>query len=298
VLEFFTLENNRIDAILEAADPVVNEVKNVNKSKLDSDTTKNTFDSLKDNPLLSKKNIINIIKNAIDQLKVSIRQWLQKLKNRIRMLLETNQGYMKQLQKRQQQVQPVEALKIKSYTYHIPMLEKVYNNIKASYTKNMELVYKALTNINNPNNKFLEGKNEAIIIKEIMQAGFRNNEVETPNQFFAFLKEQFRGKATEKLYRKDQLPTIIKLSDDYEALQTRVNNEQNAANRIVNMMESLGAKMRYQIKDQETLKVIKDLVKVATKVRSFYDSFISYYIELRIEQMINYRTIVKKFYQF
>ena len=120
----------------------------------------------------------------------------------------------------------------------------------------------------------------------------------SPNKFFTFIRDQFRGESKEILYRREQLPAIIKLSQDYQALSAKLGKEHANANRELNRIKALETKMLYNGNNADKAKLCNDLVKVATKVRNFYQSFISYYMELKLEQILSYRAIVKRFYQF
>ena len=298
VLESYTENILWLESAFEAAEePVTKMVNDTNKSKITNNTADE--DPTKSNSPLTKKTFGNVLKGILETLKNLISKWSIKLKNRLKMMMNTNKGYIKQLNDRMKTVKPGEAIKVVTYAYNIPMIERVYNGVSKQYSTIMNNILNVIANIDkvDPNN-VLDGKKDNDLIQDMIQAGFKNNSLDSPNKFFTFIRDQFRGESKEILYRREQLPAIIKLSQDYQALSAKLGKEHANANRELNRIKALETKMLYNGNNADKSKLCNDLVKVATKVRNFYQSFISYYMELKLEQILSYRAIVKRFYQF
>lgn len=258
-------------------------------------------DSLNDTNTLGKmnKSLSTMIANLVDKCKAAINAALLRMQNRLKLLLETDKGYTRNLRERQIAVKPVQNLQITTYQYNNTALKLIQTKITAEYNKVLQYFVNIVAHPTEEKVKDIDTTNPQAYINIMIQNATGNKELKSVNDFFNYVKDKFRGKKVTYVYSAKQLPQIVKLSEDTSAYNALYNKCKMDGKKVLTNLDTLVKKFKYQNPDnKEMYKKLVSAVNLMSQVNTFYNAFLRYLSELYIERTMSYRAICKKFYQF
>lgn len=288
------------DASTVSSNPKSTISSTINASAATSDTTKSTeTKSTAKSNLLAKasekvKALIEKIGGMLDALK-------RKLENRFRLCMQSDKGFYNLYYKRKSMIKPYKAVKVISYSYNDQILDttidKIVGEVKACMEK-LRLI-EGTTNgsariteiINAPQGKMIE----TLLAPYCKDA---ETPVTSIQEFVRYIVGKYRGDKKELVYKDTEIPRIEQLAVKTEKIRTKCNSYLNTAKESYNQVKSLRYLINRNSGNEKVIKLITSNTAKAAELYNAYSALISTYFELKLEESLNYRLILRKFYQF
>lgn len=304
----YAYESNNVDILNIIADSFdvameadSNTPDEVNASKAVSDTVKSDERKAIDKTTLINK-VVERVKALIKKIGDMFEALRRKLSNRLRLLGETDKGFAKLYYKQKSMIKPYKTIKVVSYAYINQVLDAPIDKLlrETSMCLDKLRAIEGTTNgssrisdiLNAPQGKIIE------VLLEPYVDGNSKGTISSINDFIKYLVEKYRGEKKELVYHDTQLPQIESIALSTKDLSAKCNTYLKSAQEAYNKLKVL----EYQVSRNSTdEKVIKLVTANAAKAATLYNAFsalIHSYYELKLEQSLNYRIILKKFYQF
>ena len=272
----------------------------INARKAVSDTMKN--DNREENPNSSEKvsklqKAMDAVRNFIKKIGSILDNLKRILSNRFKLMVQSDRGFFNLYNKQKQIQKPEDQIKVVSYSYLNERLEQpmhgLMNDMKACLT--------ALS-MTNPNTT-PQGRAGEIIgangnMGEVLFKPYcrdSKDPVTSAPEFIKYMVNNYRGEKSEKLYRSDQLGAI-----ERNAMSAReISNQCQAYLRDAEAQYGRIKMLQNQLNNNSDEKVVELVKKNASKAATLYgiyNSVIHMYYEVRLEQSMNYRIVLKRFY--
>lgn len=305
-----TYESYRIDisnilscdiGIALEAESETNTPAEVNAKTAVSDTVRSDEDKAVNKTLIINK-VIERVKALIKKIGEIFDTLRRKLSNRLRLLGETDKGFYKLYYKRKSMVKPLQVVKVISYTYNNQVLdrpiEKMMQEIPACLDK-----LRAVEGTTNGSSRISEiitapqGKILEVLLEPYVDSSDKGI-VDNINDFTKYLVGKYRGEKKEMVYRDTELPKIEASAMSTKDIASKCNAYLKDAQDAYNKLKALEYQVSRNLSDEKVVKLVTtNAAKAATLYNAFSALLHSYY-ELKLEQSLNYRIILKKFYQF
>ena len=123
-------------------------------------------------------------------------------------------------------------------------------------------------------------------------------EIDSIPLFIKYLVTRYRGEKKEFLYRDTQLQQIEANALSTKELAGRCNGYMKSAQDAYMKIKTLEHKISRTSSDEKELNLIASNAAKAATLYNAYATLVHSYYELKLEQSLNYRIILRKFYQF
>ena len=271
----------------------------VNNAKLaSSDTSKN--------PAEAERNKANLVRNITAKVKALIEKIQQilsslalKLQNRFRLMRETDKGFSKMYYSRKAMVKPYNATKVISYQYNDNFLEQTVTKMMQEVTLCIDRlrIAEGSTNSNARISQIVSAQ-QGQTISTLLSPYVKDANVNTIPKFIKYMTSEFRGEKKELVYRANQLPNIEKFALSTKDLQTKCEQYSRNATTTFNRLKALEFQIRRNSDNKQLLEMVAQNMSKASLLYNAYSSILHTYFELKLEEALNYRQILKRFYQF
>ena len=276
---------------------------NSTENQVNGNTTQ-TVDTTKQSsiqPSLKTKNsliarIQKVIKTIIDKIQTAS----VKIMNRLKLMLESDKAFNATLSKRRASVKPLKNFKAITYTYDQEYLDNLIDNIS-----NLSLM--CIKQLNNFTGASSDPKVKQVIesdpgaVSNVLLSFFTKDKTQEGGpdvqSFTREMIDTYRGKKEEKLWSQSQIPELMRVAQGSNQLTTKCNELINKCKNSVNALKVTEAKARAQT----TADGIMDISRRVTKATSIYNTLLTLtrmYFELKLEEALSARMLLKKFYQF
>ena len=109
--------------------------------------------------------------------------------------------------------------------------------------------------------------------------------------------DTFRGEKSEKLFSQSQIPALITTAKSSNQLSNECNELIGKCKNSVNKLKLIEARARAQ----NTTEGLSNISRRVTKATSIYNTLLTIsrmYFELKLEESLSARMLLKKFYKF
>jgi hypothetical protein len=243
--------------------------------------------------------VLEFIKALIIKIGEIFEALRRKLTNRLRLLMETDHGFFSVYNKRKAMVKPYPNIRVVNYKYVDHVLDQPINNI----LKDINDCLRSMKTIENQPtasdrvSTILESSKTSIIEK-LIEPYCDNENITTIPQFMKYLIEKYRGEKSEYVYTSAQIPQIEKMAMSTSDLNRKCNEFIRTANVLYNELKIFQSQASRAHDDTETLNIIASNASKAAELYNAYTAIINFYYEAKLEQSLNSRALLKRFYQF
>ena len=272
----------------------------IDSSKAVSDTVKSDEAKSASKTMLINK-VIEKVKALIKKIFSMFESLKRKLSNRFRLLGETDKGFFNMYYRRKSMVKPYKNVKVISYEYNNQFLDRRADKLMSEITGCLDKLraIKGTTNINARLSEIItapQGKVIEVLLSPYIESG--DAPVTTMESFIKYIVSKYRGDKKEIVYNDTQLPQIEANALSTKAIASKCNNYLNSAQESYNKLKTLEHQISRTTDDEKVTKLISSNAAKAATLYNAYTTFLSAFYELKLEQSLNYRIILKKFYQF
>lgn len=260
------------------------------------DTTKNNQldpSSKKKQSLIQR--IQQIIKKVIDK----IQQASIKIINRLKLMMESDKAFFNTLSQRRASQQPLKNFKAITYSYDERYLETTMNGIQKTAIAAIKQLQNFTGTSTDPKVKqILESDQSAV--SNVLLSFFTKEKTEGGPDVQSFTREmidRFRGEKKESMHNQSEIPTLIAQAKGTGELSSKCNEMIRECKNSVNVLKAIEAKARVQ----NTSEGLLNISRRVNKAVSIYNTLLTLtrmYFELKLEQSLSARMLLKKFYTF
>lgn len=256
-----------------------------NVTSADDDTKKRNF----------AQKIKDKLKKLISEIIAIIDRQSSEILSIIKRVLLSDKGFKEACRKAIKDKKPLEAVKLIAYQYDDSFLDTNLRKFENAINSVADL--NKLTDLDSENNP-LDMKNKDLVAYVLREAGCPKDITDT-NLYFEFLKKGFRVAKKEQLYKSSETKKYYDITSMYDRINKIANNKQNAfrakVSKLNTSMNSVITNLQYTDDQKRTClnrsKNMSHLINTNLSVLSIY-------VQLKIEQMLSYRIVLKKLYQF
>lgn len=238
------------------------------------------------------KSFIKKILGIIDNVK----QWLQ---NRLRTLMANDRSFSNTYQKQKRLVKPQDNVVVINYAYDNNKLERPYQALMKDVESTLETL--SLLNPSNSSQRVTDiiKAPQGQMLKVLFEPYCKDSDTEITSApaFVKYLVASYRSDKRERNYEAKDIPAIERNAMNTEEIRNRCSLYINNCTRIYSKIRNLEREM-IPSADEKTVSLIRENARKAAILYNTYNSLIHSYFELRLEQAMNYRIILKKFYSF
>lgn len=245
--------------------------------------------------------MIQYIRELFKRLDGLIQRTFMKLKTFILRVAQTDKGFEDNFRKAFKAKKPLEAIKLVTYDYNPDVLQgemvklnKAVMDLCNQIAKNTS--YVALTNPNTANDMD-RTPNELyqIILKKMAVPA----DVKDINTYFLHVKDKYRQEKTEKLFKASETMNYFNITRGSTNLETALKSSQSQISRqIATLKSNLHNTIQNKQARPEVKKRAVKQCKNLTHIMNFYMRFIDLYVQMNLERLFTYRTVLKKLYDF
>ena len=243
--------------------------------------------------------VANKVKALLDKIRGIISALALKLKNRLRLVGTTDKGFLKMYYSRKSMVKPYDSTKVVSYQYNNAWMEKTLTKLLGEVTLCIDKlrIAEGTSNTNARISQIVSAP-QGQMLQNLFSPYMDKPENVTVTKFISYATNKFRGEKKELIYRSTQLPLIEKFAISTKDVSTRCENYIKTVESSFNRLKSLEYQIRRNSENQRLLELISQNVSKAAILYNAYSALVHTYFELKLEQSLNYRQLLKRFYQF
>lgn len=267
---------------------------------MEEEVAKNTTQASKEEPGMVDK-MIDTVKKLFMRLNGLIQKSFLKFKNFMMKVAESDQGFENEFRKAFKAKKPLTAIKLVTYDYNPNILDaellKINKVIQGLFNgmKN-KTSYTALSDTTTAND--MDRSPEEIyqmIFKELSCPG----DVKDINTYFIHIKNKFRVDKKEVLFKSSQTQEYYQMTKQHSMLMEKIKKSEGVvSNQVATMKSNLhNAILNKQSKPEVKKRAVKQC-KNLTHIMNFYIRFMDIYMQLNLERLFTYRTVLKKLYSF
>ena len=270
----------------------------INAKKAVTDTVKPEEKS-NANKMSKYQKAVTKLKEFIKKIGALLENLRRTLTNRFKLMIESDRGFQKLYIRQKQTIKPYDRVSVINYAYDNAKLEQPMKGLM----NDMKNTLSALT-MTNPGST-PSGRVSEILEAEqghMLEALFKpytrdaKDPILSGAEFVKYMVNSYRGEKAERIYSSDQLGAI-----ERNAMSSReISNQCNAYLRDCEALFHKVRAMENQLSPQAEEKEIEMVQRNAQKASVLYNTYnaiVHMYYEVRLEQSMNYRIILKKFYQ-
>lgn len=247
---------------------------------------------------------LNIVSKLVQKITDIIGQFIQKVSSRLKLFLETDKGFTDKYLKQKSIAKPLQNVKVMSYTYNANVLNQIMTKITADISHALtSLATYAQTGAQNfsARDREILGEGAKLNYAGLFGAYTKDPNVTSPADFVKWTITKFRGEKKNIMYNVSQIATIEQLARNSKELRVLSSDHITKARLLLNRIKAFTDRAKRLARAQgigkEGIQQLLDNVNKATKLFNIYASICNAYYEMQLEMTLNYRVILKKFYQ-
>ena len=242
---------------------------------------------------------LEAVRNFMKKIATLLQQAKRWIESRIRAMQGNDRSFQNQYEKQRQLVKPHHEVVVINYSYNNAKLEDPMKGLM----KDMQDCLRTLAFTNGATNA--SGRVSEIInapqgkmLEKLFEPYSRNAQdpVTSATLFIRHLLIEYRGEKAERKYNESQIPAIEKNAMATADITGRCQAYLNDCTRLFNNVKQLEKQLTPNT-DEKVITMVKENARKAAVLYNSYSSLIHMYFEVRLEQSMNYRIILKRFYQ-
>lgn len=267
---------------------------------MEEEVAKNPTQASKEEPGMIDK-MIDTVKKLFMKLNGLIQKNFLKFKNFMMKVAQTDQGFENEFRKAFKAKKPLTAVKLITYDYNPNVLDEELvkiNKVIQGLFNGMQnkTSYTALSDATTANDMDRSPD-------EIYEMIFKNlncpSNVQDINSYFIHIKKKFRNDKKETLFKSSQTQEYYQITKQHTKLMEKIKKSEGV---VSNQVATLKANLHNTILNKQSRPEVKKRAvkqcKNLTHIMNFYIRFMDIYMQLNLERLFTYRTVLKKLYEF
>lgn len=271
-------------------------------SKIDNKATDMTNDNNQLQPSEKmKRSILQKIQDFIQKISNMVQEASVKIANRVKLLVMSDKAFLNTLHQKRASNKPLNAFKAITYTYDPRYLENVMDQATKISLGAINQLTSSNTAITDPKVKSVVECSPDATTSVLLSQFVNNNAKHDANiDIHTFSREMidtFRGKKEEKVWNQSHIPTLIQIAQGSTKMGAKYNEVINRCKNSINSLKQL----QVQARTQKSTEQLKEITQRVNKCMAIYNALVTInrmYFELKTEEILSARELLKKFYQF
>ena len=232
--------------------------------------------------------IRDTVNTLFKTLMAIIDRYVVKFKNVCQRILTSDKGFEVKIRKAIRDNKPLQGVKLVAYEYNDNFLENELNKISNIIPKYIQEMQAEKTEVDEE-----EDTMENIVLK---QMGVPPN-VKNVQLYFEYMKENFRKEKQARLFTASKATLYLTKALVYENTRKKVTEKQRMMSHQASIIKG---NLNKVLMDKQLPKEVKTRVtrrfKNVTHLFNIYTTFLDFYFQLKIEEFLSYRAVLKKLY--
>lgn len=267
---------------------------------IEEEVAKDNTQASKEEPGILDK-MIKTVKELFAQLNGMIQKNFLKFKNFLTRVAQSDNGFDDNFKKAFKEKKPMEAIKLITYEYNPELLDTEMKKINAILIKlfgNManKTSYTALSDANTVNDMDRTPEELYTIIFKQLNCP---SDVKDLSTYFLYIKNKYRVNKKEMLFKSSRTQEYYEITKSHNKLTKEIQKSQTI---IANQVGTLKSNLRNTILNKQARPEVKKRAlkqcKNLTHLFNFYIRFVDIYMQLQLERLFTYRTVLQKLYGF
>lgn len=239
-----------------------------------------------------KSKIVQMVQKIIDKIKVFIERAKMHIANKMKLLYETDRGYMKNLERAKGTAKPLKGFKAIVYTYDNTYLESTMAKVLRGFIDEAKEI---------STKNYTESADEPVpsgdeVISKVLGEVAKNKDGITVQSFSRELIDTVRGEKKEGLFNQSQIP-VLERTVTQGASKSAFADYMAEIDRSGQALESKKAQLS-RVDSQEEIQKITKAMSTISQCYSAATTLCKIYYELKVEQYLSAREVLRQFYQF
>ena len=198
-------------------------------------------------------------------------------------------------------VKPYESVQVISYQYNDAILDMPIQKLMDETVLCLDKL-RAVKGTVNSSARISDILNapQGKIIEELLSPYVKDSDipVTTVDGYIKYVVKNYRGEKKELIYRDTQLAQIEKYAMSTQEISSRSNKYLTKAKDAYSKLKDLEHQISRNSNNDEVAKLVASNAAKAAVLYNAFSALIHAYYELKLEESLNYRIILRKFYQF
>lgn len=217
-----------------------------------------------------------------------------KISNFLSRVSQSNNGFINDCRKAIVKNKPLEGVKLITYQYNDGILDGEMNKMTNIILKKIADTKTSYAEISSDDNN-----DSGDIIGDLFKELRVPSDIKNINTYFMYIKDKFRTSKKENLFTANKTQQYYSNATNIKKIINISNNRKQIINQQTNTIKS---NLQNIIKNNMSQNEIKQKAlrkyKNMTHLYNFYVHFIEIYVQLKVEESLTYRMVLKKLYHF
>jgi len=249
-----------------------------------------------------KQNFGNIllqkVKKLIDEISAMIDRLVSRIKNVIRRIMQTDEGFKKQIRTAIKKNKPSEGIKLITYSYNDTVLDDLYNKITKTVFSMVGSLKTSYVEEKEDNNEHPLDMPKEKLYQHVFEKSGCPSDVTSIKLLYDHMRKIYRREKKETLFTADNTRMYYNITMSYSKLETEINAKNTLMRQQVSVLRT---NLNNIIKnDRAADDVKKRATKQATNASllyNLYSNILTMYFELKTECIMSYRLVLKRLYR-
>lgn len=244
-------------------------------------------------------NIRQRITKIINELIGIITRAFGALDNAMTKVIQTDHGFSDQCRKAMKSTKPLQAVKLIAYDYQDPFLDQQLNKWDT-------VVQKTLTSLKTDlRSEQLSGRPDVLdlsssdMVKAILKMVGAPSNITDMNLYFLYLRREYRKGKVERLFKRSEIRQYYNMTQNCKNLKNMVSAKQifmkENVTRVKSALQQISENRR--VGEGIRKRVLRQSTN-ASHLFNMYVSFLKAYTQLKTEEILSYRAVLKKILRF
>lgn len=295
------VSNEYIDCVVTESDLFINEIESLfYEIAMEEEVAKNNTQVSQDESGMIDK-MIKIIKDIITKLNGMIQMNFLKFKNYLAKIAQSDNGFKSSFKEAFVKKKPMEGIKLISYDYNPQLLDTELARVnKAVFGLFSNMQNKtSYTALSDPNTANDMDRTPDEIFQSIFKKLNCPPDVKDLSTYFLCIKNKYRSNKREILFTASKTQEYYAITQSHAKLMEKINKSQTlVANQVAVLKSNLHNTIQNkQVRPEVKKRAVKQC-KNLSAILNFFIRFVDIYMQLQLERLFTYRTVLKRLYDF
>lgn len=241
----------------------------------------------------------NTIEKLIKNLRGIIERCTYTVMKAIQKVLLSDKSFDKKLKEAMDKNKPLESIKVISYQYNDTFLDGELQKVTSACMNLLSEVKASPSDLKNPDKTTIDSTKD--IEKDLIQRLHipSGESTSSLNSYFLYLKKGYRVEKKEMQINSSDTQKYQNISLNYRNIESLIKSKSTTMNQQIERAKGVVQRTidNREVSAELKRRAVKQLQNLG-QVFNFYTMFLKMYSQLKIEETMAARTILKKIYQF
>ena len=244
------------------------------------------------------KVLLEKVQKLIREIMAIIDRVFTRLKNVLRRILQTDEGFKKQIRTAIKKNKPLEGIKLITYTYNDTALDALYDKATKVVFALVSSLKTSYVEESKDDNEHPLDLSKDKLYKHVFEKMGCPNDITDVNLLYDYMRKIYRGQKRETLYTSNNTRNYYNITMSYGKMESEINAKNTLMRQQVSVLRT---NLSNITKNDRAVDVVKKrAMKQATNASllyNLYSNILTMYFELKTECIMSYRIVLKRLYR-